>query len=190
MNIEYEIVSYGETKPISTKNPIIHEFNRRVEITLHSTPVTVNTPLVLQDVLTRCLAILNARKNALNTNYYKSIHCLLTTMLRPGVDDRYLSGQATLDVFNTNKFPRKDEWFRLRFFFTNQGFFSTQRPDSDIFQSLISIDQTIRDSVNEIERKINSHNAVFPLPLPKAFDALAKWVSKQAKSKDSIYNCY
>jgi outer membrane protein OmpA-like peptidoglycan-associated protein len=189
MVIQYEIKSHGETRPVSKTPPIVHEFNRRVEITLQAINITPDETLNIDEVIIRSLSILNTKKASMNQDYFKRIHCVLTTMKNPQADDRYITGQVALNVFNSNKFPNKDDWSRLRFFLTNSSFFSKQRPPDKIFESLITIDNMISGGVDEISQKVNSHTAVMYLPLPKEFNALVHWVSKQAKDKNSIYSC-
>lgn len=189
MKIGYIIKSYGETRPVSKTSPVIHEFNRRVEITLRGIYIPAETPLDIDEVITRSLSVLNSKKTSMNPDYFQRIHCVLTRMKNPLADDRFITGQAALNAFNSNKFPGKDEWSRLRFFLTNSSFFSKTRPSAKIFDALISIDDMIRGGVNEISKKVDAHTAVMYLPLPKGFNDLVQWVSKQAADKNSIYSC-
>ncbi|HJU04923.1 MAG TPA: hypothetical protein VJ692_07185 [Nitrospiraceae bacterium] len=115
------------------------------------------------------------------------IHCILLQLSRPGVDDRYLTGQGVLDYLNMTHmavpyYARATQWLLPDFVVKSRK----KRTDEDICRTLVRIDDDIIQGRHKINQFYATHGAATPLRIRELRD----WVDKQQNNKDSIYRCY
>jgi hypothetical protein len=190
IKLKYNIISFGESRPISIKPPVNYALNRRVEITLKFINTPIPEPLDLDDVIKRSTSIIK-RNTSLEKETRSRILCVLTKMQNTNTDDRYIIG-SYVQQLKMSPFPKENEWPRLRFHFTNSSFFGVKLRDADILKQLVNIDNQINEGIAQLSR-IKDYDAGIPFLGNAATNQTIlntlKWVSQRAKDKNSIYSC-
>ncbi len=181
-NIQFKIVSEGKKHPISNH----HELNRRVEVTLQFTIIPKQKALQLDDVILRCIRLLNTRRMSTDPQVQREL-CLLQKMQLAGTDDRFISGgQSVLDIQNRNRLPDPDAWNRVRFHLTSPNNFGDQVEDIRVLRSLDWLDDQIIQTKGTINQIIGTQQGA----TKKAIEQLTFWMHSQLKNNKSVFSCY
>lgn len=114
------------------------------------------------------------------------IRCFLSRLCQANFDDSYLTAQGVLDynnrLYRQPYYANAKQWLLPAFAIRAGGL----RPDRDIWQTLIRIDDDIIQGRNKINYFYATHGAATPIRVQE----LRNWVANREDTRDSIYWCY
>jgi outer membrane protein OmpA-like peptidoglycan-associated protein len=146
-------------------------------------------PDTMDRICKRGLELIQQREHfgtRVGTHAQKCIRWWLKRLCQSGFDDRYLTGQGVLDYNNKVADPpyyaSAKQWLLPAFAVRAGG----KRSDKDIWQTLIRIDDDIRQGYHTINRFYHTHGAATPVRVQRLRD----WVAGQEKNDQTIYWCY
>ena len=172
--------------------------NRSVLIEVSSTVsfddpdvVTVTLPDTIQRIIKRGLELIQQPDKCglrITKHQQQRIQCILMSLSKPGVDDRYLTGQGILDFMNNTyysndaRYSLATQWLLPEYVVKSRE----KRTDRDICIALLSIDQNIIAGRALINRFIYTQGEA----VSRRILLLRDWMEKQQNNTRSIYSCY
>lgn len=187
--IQYEVRSFGEERPISRR---IQALNRRVEITLFRDTTPPPAPLSLDITVTRLEGLLTG--STLDPDTATRIRCLLGKVRDPNSDDRFFNETQVFLVNRDNAMPQPTEWNRVRNLILNPDLFAPSISDAQVRANLGRIDEDIIYGVGKMNQMITyasgADYGLGLLALSRAFKELNKWLIERLDDPKSVYSCY
>jgi outer membrane protein OmpA-like peptidoglycan-associated protein len=151
--------------------------------------ITAPRPDTIERICRRGLELVQQQDQfgiRITVHQQQRIRCFLSRLCQAGFDDRYLTAQGVLDynnqVYSQPYYASAKQWLLPAFAVRAGGL----RPDRDIWQTLIRIDDDIIQGRHKINYFYATHGAATPIRVRELRD----WVANREGTRDSIYWCY